>query len=104
MAPACTCLSASFLHSAVCLHTLAILDRVQCVFSRMSPGLGVLVSPGWGPSIGIAEFGICSSSPLLELGRLLSRLLCIIEPPPAMCERNHFVCVLSEFLCTCASK
>ena len=46
LAPACTCLSASFLHSAVCLHTLAILDRVQCVFSRMSPGLGVLVSPG----------------------------------------------------------
>ena len=104
MAPASTCLSTSFLHSAVCLHTLAILGRVQCVSSGVSPGVGVLVSPGWGPYIGIAAFGMCLSSPLLELGRLFSRLLCVTEPPPVMCERSHFVCVLSEFLCPYASK
>lgn len=85
------------LSSLSCLHTLAILGRVQCVFSRVCPGLGVLVSPGWGPSIGTSEFGMCSSSPLLELGRLFSRLLCVTEPPPAVCERNHFVCSFQSF-------
>ena len=67
------------------------------MFSRMSPGLGVLVSPGWRPHTGNAEFGLCTSLPFLKLDRLFSRVLCITELPPAMCERNHFGGVLFFF-------
>ena len=84
------------------MHVLTHVMLSWTVFVRMSPGLGVLVSPGWRPYTGIAEFDICTSSPFLELDRLFFRVLCITELPPAMCERNHFVCVLFSF--TYASK